>query len=72
MTLFPMSMQTYKRLSVEKAIWKWFRYKATVIRILDGRGQSPLRADAYIKQLASVMIPMHNGTVRSALNPGCG
>ncbi|XP_058083729.1 probable methyltransferase PMT2 isoform X2 [Magnolia sinica] len=61
----------YKSLTVEKAVQNWVQYEGNVFRFPGGGTQFPQGADAYIKQLASV-IPIANGTVRTALDTGCG
>ncbi|KAJ8629453.1 hypothetical protein MRB53_022776 [Persea americana] len=61
----------YKSLTVEKAVQNWVQYEGNVFRFPGGGTQFPQGADAYIDQLASV-IPIANGTVRTALDTGCG
>lgn len=61
----------YKSLTVEKAIQNWIQYEGNVFRFPGGGTQFPQGADAYIDELASV-IPIENGTVRTALDTGCG
>ncbi|XP_078444167.1 S-adenosyl-L-methionine-dependent methyltransferases superfamily protein [Wolffia australiana] len=61
----------YKSLTVEKAIQNWVHYEGNVFRFPGGGTQFPQGADTYIDQLASV-IPILNGTVRTALDTGCG
>ncbi|RWR84689.1 putative methyltransferase PMT2 [Cinnamomum micranthum f. kanehirae] len=61
----------YKSLTVEKAVQNWVQYEGNVFRFPGGGTQFPQGADAYINQLASV-IPIANGTVRTALDTGCG
>lgn len=67
----PFANAPYKSLTVEKAIQNWVQYEGNVFRFPGGGTQFPQGADAYIDQLASV-IPMKNGTVRTALDTGCG
>ncbi|KAJ6817530.1 putative methyltransferase PMT2 [Iris pallida] len=61
----------YKSLTVEKAVQNWVHYEGSVFRFPGGGTQFPQGADTYINQLASV-IPIANGTVRTALDTGCG
>ncbi|KAD2393673.1 hypothetical protein R6Q59_012028 [Mikania micrantha] len=67
----PFANAPYKALTVEKAIQNWIQYEGNVFRFPGGGTQFPQGADAYIDQLASV-IPIANGTVRTALDTGCG
>ncbi|KAL8157250.1 putative methyltransferase PMT2 [Apium graveolens] len=67
----PYANAPYKSLTVEKAIQNWIQYEGNVFRFPGGGTQFPQGADRYIDQLASV-IPMDNGTVRTALDTGCG
>ncbi|KAL2904501.1 putative methyltransferase PMT2 [Bienertia sinuspersici] len=67
----PYANAPYKALTVEKAIQNWIQYEGNVFRFPGGGTQFPQGADKYIDQLASV-IPIQNGTVRTALDTGCG
>ncbi|KAI6676831.1 hypothetical protein NL676_037627 [Syzygium grande] len=67
----PYANAPYKALTVEKAIQNWIQYEGNVFRFPGGGTQFPQGADKYIDQLASV-IPIDNGTVRTALDTGCG
>nr|CAB3457058.1 unnamed protein product [Digitaria exilis] len=67
----PFANCPYKSLTVEKAIQNWVQYEGNVFRFPGGGTQFPQGADKYIDQLASV-IPIANGTVRTALDTGCG
>lgn len=67
----PFANAPYKALTVEKAIQNWIQYEGNVFRFPGGGTQFPQGADAYIDQLAAV-IPIDNGTVRTALDTGCG
>ncbi|OMO79036.1 putative S-adenosyl-L-methionine-dependent methyltransferase protein [Corchorus capsularis] len=67
----PFANAPYKALTVEKAIQNWIQYEGNVFRFPGGGTQFPQGADKYIDQLASV-IPITNGTVRTALDTGCG
>ncbi|KAK1309331.1 putative methyltransferase PMT2 [Acorus calamus] len=67
----PYANVPYKSLTVEKAVQNWVQFEGNVFRFPGGGTQFPHGADAYIDQLASV-IPMANGTVRTALDTGCG
>lgn len=61
----------YKHLAVEKAVQHWVEYKGDVFKFPGGGTMFPQGADAYIDELASV-IPIADGTVRTALDTGCG
>nr|DAD31238.1 TPA_asm: hypothetical protein HUJ06_010089 [Nelumbo nucifera] len=67
----PYANAPYKSLTIEKAVQNWIQYEGNVFRFPGGGTQFPQGADAYIDQLASV-IPIENGTVRTALDTGCG
>lgn len=67
----PYANVPYKTLTVEKAVQNWVQYEGNVFRFPGGGTQFPQGADKYIDQLASV-IPLDNGTVRTALDTGCG
>ncbi|QHO12002.1 putative methyltransferase [Arachis hypogaea] len=67
----PYANAPYKSLTVEKAIQNWIQYEGSVFRFPGGGTQFPQGADKYIDQLASV-IPINDGTVRTALDTGCG
>ncbi|KAL1806333.1 hypothetical protein ACET3Z_029401 [Daucus carota] len=67
----PYANAPYKSLTVEKAIQNWIQYEGNVFRFPGGGTQFPQGADKYIDQLMSV-IPIENGTVRTALDTGCG
>ncbi|CAN1333974.1 Probable methyltransferase PMT14 [Linum perenne] len=54
----------FKSLTVEKANQNWVQYQGNVFKFPGG-------ADAYIDELASV-IPIADGSVRTALDTGCG
>lgn len=61
----------YKSLTVEKAVQNWVQYQGDVFKFPGGGTMFPHGADAYIDELASV-IPIKDGTVRTALDTGCG
>ncbi|KAM1102726.1 hypothetical protein PS1_011492 [Malus domestica] len=67
----PYANAPYKSLTVEKAVQNWIQYEGNVFRFPGGGTQFPQGADKYIDQLAAV-IPIKNGTVRTALDTGCG
>ncbi|ERM94450.1 hypothetical protein AMTRI_Chr04g252930 [Amborella trichopoda] len=67
----PYANVPYKSLTVEKAVQNWVQYEGNVFRFPGGGTQFPQGADTYINQLAAV-IPIANGTVRTALDTGCG
>lgn len=61
----------YKSLTVEKAVQNWVQYQGNVFKFPGGGTMFPQGADKYIDELASV-IPIKDGTVRTALDTGCG
>lgn len=67
----PYANAPHKSLTVEKAVQNWVLYEGNVFRFPGGGTQFPHGADTYIEQLASV-IPIGDGTVRTALDTGCG
>ncbi|XP_061359774.1 probable methyltransferase PMT14 [Gastrolobium bilobum] len=61
----------HKSLTVEKAIQNWVQFQGNVFKFPGGGTMFPQGADAYIDELASV-IPIADGSVRTALDTGCG
>ncbi|KAG6788670.1 hypothetical protein POTOM_004747 [Populus tomentosa] len=61
----------YKSLTVEKAVQNWVQFQGDVFKFPGGGTMFPQGADAYIDELASV-IPIADGSVRTALDTGCG
>ncbi|CAN1333976.1 Probable methyltransferase PMT14 [Linum perenne] len=61
----------FKSLTVEKANQNWVQYQGNVFKFPGGGTMFPQGADAYIDELASV-IPIADGSVRTALDTGCG
>ncbi|PRQ18647.1 putative S-adenosyl-L-methionine-dependent methyltransferase [Rosa chinensis] len=61
----------YKHLAVEKAVQNWVEFQGNVFKFPGGGTMFPHGADAYIDELASV-IPIADGSVRTALDTGCG
>lgn len=61
----------HKSLTVEKAVQNWVQYQGNVFKFPGGGTMFPQGADAYIDELASV-IPIADGSVRTALDTGCG
>lgn len=61
----------HKSLTVEKAVQNWVQYQGDVFKFPGGGTMFPQGADAYIDELASV-IPIADGSVRTALDTGCG
>ncbi|KAF7828529.1 putative methyltransferase PMT14 [Senna tora] len=61
----------YKRLRAEKGNQNWVELKGNVMRFGGGGSMFPGGVDAYIDELASV-IPIANGSIRTALDIGCG
>lgn len=67
----PYANVPYKSLTVEKAVQNWVQFEGNVFKFPGGGTMFPQGADAYIDELASV-IPIADGTVRTALDTGCG
>ncbi|KAK6146418.1 hypothetical protein DH2020_020287 [Rehmannia glutinosa] len=61
----------FKSLTVEKAVQNWVQYQGNVFKFPGGGTMFPQGADAYIDELAQV-IPIADGSVRTALDTGCG
>lgn len=61
----------FKSLTVEKANQNWVQYQGNVFKFPGGGTMFPQGADAYIDELARV-IPIADGSVRTALDTGCG
>ncbi|GAB4857758.1 hypothetical protein Ancab_015666, partial [Ancistrocladus abbreviatus] len=61
----------HKSLTVEKAVQHWVEFQDNVFKFPGGGTMFPQGADAYIDELASV-IPIANGSIRTALDTGCG
>ncbi|KAM7255944.1 hypothetical protein ACFE04_011685 [Oxalis oulophora] len=61
----------HKSLTVEKANQNWVQFQGNVLKFPGGGTMFPQGADAYIDELASV-IPIKDGSVRTALDTGCG
>lgn len=61
----------YKSLTVEKAVQNWVQFQGNVFKFPGGGTMFPQGADAYIDELATV-IPIKDGSVRTALDTGCG
>lgn len=61
----------YKSLTVEKANQNWVEFQGDVFKFPGGGTMFPQGADAYINELASV-IPIKDGSIRTALDTGCG
>ncbi|KAI0500317.1 hypothetical protein KFK09_018529 [Dendrobium nobile] len=61
----------YKSLIVEKAVQNWVQLEGNLLKFPGVGEMFPQGADAYIDELASV-IPIADGTIRTALDTGCG
>ncbi|KAJ0051362.1 hypothetical protein Pint_01151 [Pistacia integerrima] len=61
----------HKSLTVEKAVQNWVQFQGNVFKFPGGGTMFPQGADAYIDELATV-IPIKDGSVRTALDTGCG
>ncbi|KAG9452227.1 hypothetical protein H6P81_005131 [Aristolochia fimbriata] len=67
----PYANVPYKSLTVEKAVQNWVQFEGNVFKFPGGGTMFPQGADKYIDELAAV-IPIGDGTVRTALDTGCG
>lgn len=61
----------HKELTVEKAIQNWIQYEGEKFRFPGGGTMFPRGAGAYIDDIAA-LIPLSGGSVRTALDTGCG
>jgi hypothetical protein len=67
----PYANAPYKSLTIEKAVQNWIQFQGDVFKFPGGGTMFPNGAHAYIDELASV-IPLADGTIRTALDTGCG
>ncbi|TVU31626.1 hypothetical protein EJB05_23321 [Eragrostis curvula] len=67
----PYANAPYKSLTIEKAVQNWIQFQGDVFKFPGGGTMFPNGASAYIDELASV-IPLADGTIRTALDTGCG
>ncbi|KAJ0962083.1 hypothetical protein J5N97_029911 [Dioscorea zingiberensis] len=61
----------HKELTVEKAVQNWIRVDGDKFRFPGGGTMFPHGADAYIDDIAK-LIPLNDGTIRTAIDTGCG
>ncbi|XP_062226485.1 probable methyltransferase PMT15 [Phragmites australis] len=61
----------HKELTVEKAVQNWVRVDGDKFRFPGGGTMFPHGAGAYIDDI-SKLIPLHDGSIRTALDTGCG
>lgn len=61
----------HRELSVEKAVQNWIQVEGERFRFPGGGTGFPLGADAYIDDI-SHLIPLTDGTIRTAIDTGCG
>ncbi|XP_066348957.1 probable methyltransferase PMT15 [Miscanthus floridulus] len=61
----------HKELSVEKAVQNWIRVDGDRFRFPGGGTMFPRGAGAYIDDIGK-LIPLHDGSIRTALDTGCG
>ncbi|RLM79313.1 hypothetical protein C2845_PM12G23130 [Panicum miliaceum] len=61
----------HKELTVEKAVQNWIRVDGDKLRFPGGGTMFPNGADAYIDDIGKI-IPLHDGSIRTALDTGCG
>ncbi|KAE8672394.1 putative methyltransferase PMT18 [Hibiscus syriacus] len=61
----------HKELSIEKAIQNWIQVEGDCFRFPGGGTMFPRGADAYIDDNGE-LIPLTNGSIRTAVDTGCG
>lgn len=61
----------HKELSIEKAVQNWIQVEGDRFRFPGGGTMFPRGADAYIDDI-NKLIPLTDGTVRTAIDTGCG
>ncbi|KAM7269192.1 hypothetical protein ACFE04_024689 [Oxalis oulophora] len=61
----------HKELSIEKAIQNWIQVEGDKFRFPGGGTMFPRGADAYIDDI-NQLIPLTDGTIRTAIDTGCG
>uniref|UniRef100_A0A0E0K3J6 Methyltransferase n=1 Tax=Oryza punctata TaxID=4537 RepID=A0A0E0K3J6_ORYPU len=61
----------HKELTVEKAVQNWIRVDGDKFRFPGGGTMFPHGANAYIDDIGK-LIPLHDGSIRTALDTGCG
>ncbi|KAJ0968131.1 hypothetical protein J5N97_025048 [Dioscorea zingiberensis] len=67
----PYANVPYKSLTVGKDVEDWVQLKGNLFSFPGGGTMFPQGADAYVEELASV-IPLTDGSIRTALDTGCG
>ncbi|KAG6518894.1 probable methyltransferase PMT15 [Zingiber officinale] len=61
----------HKELTVEKAVQNWIRVEGNKFRFPGGGTMFSNGADAYINEIER-LIPLRNGSIRTAVDTGCG
>ncbi|CAA7391868.1 unnamed protein product [Spirodela intermedia] len=61
----------HRDLAVEKAVQNWIRVDSDKFRFPGGGTMFPRGADAYIDEI-SELIPLRDGSIRTAVDTGCG
>lgn len=61
----------HKELTVEKAVQNWIQYEGDKFRFPGGGTMFPKGADSYIDDIND-LIPLSDGSIRTALDTGCG
>ncbi|KAJ4803484.1 S-adenosyl-L-methionine-dependent methyltransferases superfamily protein [Rhynchospora pubera] len=61
----------HKELSIEKAVQNWIQVEGDRFRFPGGGTGFPRGADAYINEM-SELIPLSDGSIRTAIDTGCG
>lgn len=61
----------HKELSIEKAVQNWIQVEGDKFKFPGGGTMFPRGADAYIDDI-SALIPLTDGSIRTAVDTGCG
>ncbi|WCJ26679.1 S-adenosyl-L-methionine-dependent methyltransferases superfamily protein [Euphorbia peplus] len=61
----------HKELSIEKAVQNWIQWAGDRFRFPGGGTSFPQGAETYIEEM-SKLIPLTGGTIRNAIDTGCG
>lgn len=62
----------HKELSIEKAVQNWIQVEGDRFRFPGGGTMFPRGADAYIDEIAALIPGLTDGTIRTAVDTGCG
>ncbi|KAL8498857.1 hypothetical protein ACS0TY_021987 [Phlomoides rotata] len=62
----------HKELSIEKAVQNWIQVEGDRFRFPGGGTMFPRGADAYIDEMAALIPGLTDGSIRTAVDTGCG